>query len=208
MPPDLTVPKVTTGEPAPGNRVLQALPAYKNSEVRHALYLPTDWEKGKTYPVIAEYAGNSMTVKMGVSEQGYGISGGKGFLWVCLPFVSKDGKKDERKWWGDPDKTAAYARAVIEDLCENWGGDRNAVILTGHSRGAIACNLIGLRDDETAKLWRAMVPVSHYDNLPGTQTPAEFKRNTERLRRLGATPQFVCGEHKYGNKHGKSGSSG
>ena len=44
-PRDLNVPEVTKGEPVPGKRVLQALPDYENSKVRHALYLPTDWVK-------------------------------------------------------------------------------------------------------------------------------------------------------------------
>ena len=77
IPPDLTVPKVTTGKPTPGKRVLQSLPQYEDSAVRHALYLPTDWEKGKTYPVLVEYTGNNGTVRGGRACQGYGISGGK-----------------------------------------------------------------------------------------------------------------------------------
>jgi len=51
---DLTVPEVTTGKPAPGKRVLRTLRGYEDSAVRHALYLPTDWEEGKTYPVLVE----------------------------------------------------------------------------------------------------------------------------------------------------------
>jgi hypothetical protein len=46
-PRDLSVPEVTKGEPVPRKRVLQALPDYENSKVRHALYLSTDWVKGK-----------------------------------------------------------------------------------------------------------------------------------------------------------------
>jgi hypothetical protein len=152
IPPDLKVPKVTTGKPTPGKRVLQALPQYEGSAVRHALYLPTDWEEGKTYPVLVEYTRNNGTVKGGKACQGYGISGGKGFLWICLPYVSKDRKNDMDWWWGDPDLTAAYAMVAITDVCERWGGDPKAVILAGYSRGAIACNYIGLRNDDIAKL--------------------------------------------------------
>jgi hypothetical protein len=201
IPPDLKVPKVTTGNPTPGKRVLQALPQYEGSAVRHALYLPTDWEEGKTYPVLVEYTGNNGTVKGGKACQGYGISGGKGFLWICLPYVSKDRKNDMDWWWGDPDLTAAYAMVAITDVCERWGGDPKAVILTGYSRGAIACNYIGLRNDDIARLWLAMVPASHYDNRRWGMSPAEFQRGPQRLKRLGNTPQYVCGEHHLAMKH-------
>ena len=200
-PRDLSVPEVTKDEPVPGKRVLQALPDYENSKVRHALYLPTDWVNGKTYSVIAEYTGNNGTVAGGKACQGYGISGGKGFLWITLPFVSEDGKTDMDWWWGDPDRTADYAIAAIKSVCKKWGGNPKAVILTGHSRGAIACNYIGLRNDDIAKLWLGMIPASHYDNRPWKQGKAEFSRKVERLRRLGKTPQFVCGEHHLAEQH-------
>jgi len=205
IPPDLTVPEVQTAEPSPGKRVLQSLPQYENSAVRHALFLPTDWEKGKTYPVLVEYTGNNGTVKGGKACQGYGISGGRGFLWMCLPFVSEDGKNDMDWWWGDPDLTAAYAQAAVKDICERWGGDPGAVILTGYSRGAIACNYIGLRNDAIAKLWLGMVPASHYDNRKWKMSEAEFNDGLWRLRRLGDTPQYVCGEHHLAVQHNDSG---
>jgi hypothetical protein len=198
---DLITPKVITGDPRPGKRVFQSLPGYEVSNVRHALYLPTDWGKGKSYPVIAEYTGNNGTVAGGKAAQGYGISGGKAFIWVTLPFVSEDGITDMDWWWGDPDRTASYAVKAVESICENWGGDPNAVILTGHSRGAIACNYIGLRNDKIAKLWLGMVPVSHYDNRRWGQTEAEQVRRVERLLRLGNTPQYVCGEYHLTENH-------
>ena len=202
IPPDLQLPAITDGDPAPGKRVLQALPAYQDSQVRHALYLPVDWKPGQTYPLIVEYTGNNGTVASGKACQGYGISGGKGFLWVCLPFVSKDGKRDMDWWWGDADRTAAYAMTAVADICKRWGGDPKAVILTGYSRGAIACNYIGLRNDDIAKLWLGMVPASHYDNRNWKEMDAaDVARAPERLKRLGATPQYVCGEHHLPKQH-------
>lgn len=201
IPTDLTNPKFTAGAPAPGKRVLAALPGYEKSGVRHSLYLPTDWAKGKTYPVIAEYTGNNGTVAGGKACQGYGISGGKGFIWVVLPFVGADRKTDMDWWWGDPDITADYAVAAVDSVCKQWGGDSKAVILTGYSRGAIACNYIGLCNDKIAKLWLGMVPASHYDNRGWKQSKADQQRRTERLLRLGSTPQYVCGEHHLAEKH-------
>ena len=58
VPQDLVTPSMTTGEPSPGRRVRQTAPGYEGTEVHHALYLPTDWRKGRRYPVIVEYAGN------------------------------------------------------------------------------------------------------------------------------------------------------
>lgn len=199
--PDLITPPVGKGDPALGKRVFQTLAGYEDSAVRHALYLPNDWEPGQRYPVIAEYTGNNGTVAGGKAAQGYGISGGTGFIWVTLPFVSEDGQQDMDWWWGDPDRTADYALATIKMICRDWGGKKDAVILTGHSRGAIACNYIGLRNDKIAKLWAGMVPVSHYDNRGWKQTLAEQERRAERLLRLGKTPQYICGEMQLAEKH-------
>jgi acetyl esterase/lipase len=199
--PDLFTPPVVSGDPMPGKRVFHTLPGYEKSNVRHAIYLPTDWIKGNTYPVIAEFNGNNGTVAGGKAAQGYGISGGRGFIWITLPFVSEDGMEDMDWWWGDPDRTADYAKAAVELICKQFGGNANAVILTGYSRGAIACNYIGLRNDAIAKLWLGMVPVSHYDNLTWKQNESGPDPRVKRLRRLGETPQYVCGELQLATKH-------
>jgi hypothetical protein len=39
------------------------------------------------------------------------------------------------------------------------------VFIAGFSRGAIACNFIGLRDDEIASLWCGFVVHSHYEGV-------------------------------------------
>lgn len=204
IPQDLTTPKVVQAEPAPGKRVFQTLPEYEKSTVRHSLYLPTDWIKGKTYPVIVEFNGNGSTVASGKASLGYGISDGKRYIWVTLPFVSKDGQTDMQWWWGDPDRTADYAKTAVESICSKWGGNPKAVILTGYSRGAIACNYIGLRNDNISKLWLGMVPVSHYDNLKWGQTDTEHTLRVKRLLRLGNTPQYICGEMVSESHSGKA----
>ena len=55
---DLTTPEMTTGKPAAGKRVRCTTPEYQDTEVHHALYLPTNWKPNSTYPVIVEYTGN------------------------------------------------------------------------------------------------------------------------------------------------------
>lgn len=202
IPADLRNPDVAGGDPGPGKMVLQSLPAYAGTEVSHSLYLPTDWEPGRRHPVIVEYYGNSRRVKGG-GGLGYGLSEGKGFLWVVLPYVSEGRKTDMDWWWGDVNATVAYAKQAVPAVCTQWGGDPAAVILVGHSRGAIACNYIGLHDDEIAGLWRAMLPMSHYDDghVSWGMSPAEQARAVERLRRLGTTPQLICGEHHLPRDH-------
>ncbi len=106
---------MTTDVPAAGRRVRQVVPQYDGTGVHHALYLPTDWENGETYPVIVEYAGNGSyrrqfgdvcTGKVEGCNLGYGISGGEGFSWVCLPYICEDHTHNEAKWWGDLEATA------------------------------------------------------------------------------------------------------
>ena len=102
---------------------------------------------------------------------GYGISGGKGFIWLCLPYLDGAGKRNVTKWWGTPPKrsalpTVAYAKKTVPWICETFGGDPKRVVLCGFSRGAIACNFIGLHDDEIARLWRAFLHDGFTRRLP------------------------------------------
>src|SRR5580658_4741154 len=96
VPEDLTVPEISEGEPAAGKRVLLTAPGFNKDEIHHVIYLPTDWQPGKKYPLLVEYPGNGgFKNKLGDTCEGipegchlgYGLSGGKGFIWVCLPFV-------------------------------------------------------------------------------------------------------------------------
>ncbi|MCL5269774.1 MAG: hypothetical protein M1457_04300, partial [bacterium] len=174
---------------------------YADTQIHHLLYLPTDWRRGRRWPVIVEYAGNKWRDQPGTVENsrlGYGISGGRGFIWVCMPYVNLKEKRNEATWWGDVDATVAYCRAAVAEVCADWGGDPAALILTGFSRGAIACNYIGLHDDAIAALWRAFIPHSHYDGVrenwpyPGAAAAAARVR----LERLRGRPVFVSQELK------------
>jgi hypothetical protein len=206
---DLTVPGLREGEPGPGRRVKATVPGYEGTKVYHALYLPTDWHPDRKYPVLVEYAGNGPyrnrygDISTGLvegSRMGYGISAGKGYLWLCLPYLNGEGTANVRSWWGskpghDPLPTVNYCLEAVKLVCASYGGDREKLVLCGFSRGAIACNFIGLHDDRIAGLWRAFIPYSHYDGVrkwgyPGSDRAAALGR----LRRLGSRPQFVCSE--------------
>ncbi len=206
---DLTVPGLREGEPGPGRRVKATVPGYEGTKVYHTLYLPTDWHPDRKYPVLVEYAGNGPyrnrygDISTGLvegSRMGYGISAGKGYLWLCLPYLNGEGTANVRSWWGskpghDPLPTVNYCLEAVKLVCASYGGAREKLVLCGFSRGAIACNFIGLHDDRIAGLWRAFIPYSHYDGVrkwgyPGSDRAAALGR----LRRLGSRPQFVCSE--------------
>ena len=179
IPPDLLVPPVESADPAPGRRVFYRLPGDPDTVPAMVLYLPTDWSPEKRFPVLCEYAGNGNfknafgDVSTGLpegSQLGYGLSGGSGFIWVCLPFLNGAGDRLAITWWGDapdhrPEATVAFARRVVPEICRLFSGDPTRVILCGFSRGALACNAIGLHDDEISKLWRGFFCYSHYDGV-------------------------------------------
>jgi hypothetical protein len=204
---DLVVPKVTSAAPAPGIRSIQTTAGWEGTQVHHTIYLPVDWTAGGKFPVIVEYAGNGNyknafgDVSDGSVEGcrlGYGISGGRGFICLCLPYVEvKDGeKKNAVLWWGDVEESKRYCMATVHDVCARSGGDERAVILCGFSRGAIGCNFIGLNDDKIASLWRAFICHSHYDGVIEKWPYAGADRASAlvRLRRLGNRPQFISQE--------------
>ena len=202
---DLVLPAVVDGKPGPGKRVRQVNPGYEGWDLFHILYLPADWSPERKYPVIVEYPGNGgYTNRSGDASSGrvedcklgYGISGGRGCIWVSLPFVDTKSRRHAIQWWGDPAQTAVYCRQTVARVCQNHGGDPGAVILTGFSRGAIACSYIGLRDEETARLWRALIAHSHYDGVRRwgyAEDDAESARR--RARRFAGKPQFITQEN-------------
>jgi hypothetical protein len=208
VPPDLVSPDMTLGAPAPGKRVRQTTPGWEGSAVHHALYLPTGWKAGQRYPVIVEYAGNGgyknaygdvSTGSVDGSNLGYGISGGEGFIWVCMPYVGTTGGQKENipVWWGDLEETQRYCLKTVAIVCDKYGGDVKRLVLAGFSRGAIGCNYIGLHDDEIAPIWRAFVTFSHYDGqlthwgYPGADRASALGR----LKRLKGRPQFISMEN-------------
>jgi len=162
----IDVPPVEEGAPAAGRRVFYAV---GDAQTAAVLWLPRDWKPGASYPVIVEYPGNIFFTadcySTGRPEQcviGYGMTRCMGAIWISLPFVDAAGNVAEHGW-GDPDATADFCVRAVEDVCERFGGDRTRLVLTGFSRGAIACGYIGLRNDTIAGLWRGMHCCQHYD---------------------------------------------
>ena len=195
---DLVVPSVTDELPAPGKRVRHVNHEYMGSELYHLLYLPTDWVKGEKYPVIVEYSGNKWKSSHGLlegSNLGYGISAGKGVIWISMPFVDVENQRNALTWWGDVDATVEYCKKTVDRICKEYGGDISNLFIAGFSRGAIACNYIGLYDDQIASLWCGFICHSHYDGVKKWKYAKSDRASAKtRLKRLGNRPQFISRE--------------
>ena len=207
--PDLEIPPLDQGKPSAGKRVKETLAGWPSDKVYHVLRLPNDWRPGRHHPVLVEYAGNggytnrfgdASTGRPEDSKLGYGMSAGRGFIWVCLPYLNEAGTALALQWWGDApahkaQPTLDYCHQAVAWICREYDGDTERVVLCGFSRGAIACNFLGLHDDETAKLWHAFVAFSHYDGVRLWPYPGADRESARaRLRRLGDRPQFLCAE--------------
>ena len=196
---DLVTPKMTQETPAPGRRIRQVAPEYEGTQVYHSLYLPTDWQKGKTYPVLVEYTGNKFpacgsTGEVKGANLGYGLSGGKGFIWVSMPYIQKGKKENTVKWWGDRQATIDYCKLNLPRICKKFGGDPDNLFICGFSRGAIACGYIGLADNEIAAFWKGMIAHDHFDGHRKWGYPKSDRASAlKRLARLKGRPTLVCG---------------
>jgi hypothetical protein len=191
-----------TGEPGPGKRVRQVAPEYEGTDVYHALYLPVDWEPGGLYPVIVEYTGNQSPGCGSSGEAkdanlGYGMSGGRGFIWVSMPYIEEGRRENALNWWGDRQATIDYCKVNLPHICDEFGGDPGNVFLCGFSRGAIAASYIGLADDEIAALWKGFFTHDHFDGqIQWPEYPDSDRTSAlARLARLRGRPVLVCGEH-------------
>ena len=204
---DLTLPPLTDQGPQPGKRAAVTAPEYAGTKVRHLIALPDDWTpdwkaRGKSWPVIAEYTGNYFPTSGSTGEVegaglGYGVSRGKA-IWVVLPYVAKDLRKNERTWWGDIDATVGYAKTNLPRICAEFGGDPKKVVLCGFSRGAIGVSFLGLHDNDVAQLWCGLWAHDHFDGMLewkghawGSPLARYREEATGRLRRLAGRPLLV-----------------
>jgi len=181
----IEVPSVADGAAAPGKRVRYRLAGDESTGIYCILNLPEDWQAGKKYPVIVEYPGNIFygpaCFSSGLPDQcviGYGMTKGRGAICLGLPFVNRGTGTIAENGWGNADDTADYAIRMVAEVCEKFGGDRANVVLTGFSRGAIACGYIGLRHDRIAPLWKGFHACQHYDgaNWNGSTMPDAIER--------------------------------
>lgn len=166
----IDVPAVENSSPAAGKRVRYRLSGDATTGIYSVLSLPEDWQTGKKYPIIVEYPGNIFYApacySTGLPDQcviGYGMTKAKGAICLGMPFVDRSAGKLAENGWGNADDTADYVMRMVAEVCAKFGGDRENVVLTGFSRGAIACGYIGLRHDRIAALWKGFHACQHYD---------------------------------------------
>lgn len=68
----------------------------------------------RKYPVIVELsAGTKFRLSNSSGEVkdanlGFGLSGGKGYLWVSMLYVPVGGQENAHTWWGEMDATVGY----------------------------------------------------------------------------------------------------
>jgi hypothetical protein len=197
---DLVTPMMTKSAPSPGKRVRQVAFEYNGTQVYHSLYLPTDWQWGKSFPVLIEYTGNKFVPSGATGEVkdanlGYGLSGGKGFIWVTMPYIQKGKKENALTWWGDREATIDYCKVNLPRICADFGGDTNNLFICGFSRGAIACSYIGLADDEIASFWKGMITHDHFDGQREWEYQASDRESAlRRINRLNNRPALICGD--------------
>ena len=183
---ELPRPAFTEGTPAAGQFVRQAATgAFLGSAIYHGLYLPTNWQPGEKYPVVVEYAPNraeqfGTTGRVEDCRLGYYWTGGRDFIWLVLPYIDVASRTNQDTWWGHADVSCDYALSVMAQVCDDYGGDRDTIILCGFSRGAIACGYLGLRNDAIADVWLGFWAHSHIDG--GKFTPAGAAERLARVR--------------------------
>lgn len=187
--PEPARPPLVDGRPAPGAFVKVQSEEFQGTGVYHGLYLPTNWQPGQRYPVLVEYAPNrwgELTGKVEDCRLGFHLTAGQDFIWLVLPYVDPVAKTNVLWWWGSEDATIEYCLTNLRRTCDQYGGDPNAVLFTGFSRGAIAAGYLALRNDEIADVWLGFLPHSHIDG--GRFTPDGAR---ERLARTRGRPTFV-----------------
>ena len=181
----LNVPNVEESTPAPGKRVRYRLRGDEPNGLYCVLNLPENWRANAKHPVVVEFPGNLFFTpgcySTGLPEQcvmGYGMTKGRDAICLGMPFVDRLLGKPVESGWGNADDTAQYAMQIVEEVCAKFGGDRQNIVLTGFSRGAIACGYIGLRNPQIASLWKGFHACQHYDGdgWNGATMPGALER--------------------------------
>ncbi|MEP3477961.1 MAG: hypothetical protein ABJZ55_01820 [Fuerstiella sp.] len=205
---DLVTVAMTDERPAAGRRVRQVASEYEGTDVYHSLYLPVDWQPDGRYSVMVEYTGNKFaacgsTGQVKDANLGYGLTGGKGWIWVSMPYVEKGGQANAVTWWGDRQATINYCKTNLPRVCDEFGGDLDSVFLCGFSRGAIAASYIGLADDEIALFWKGMVTHDHFDGQRTWGYPDSDRESAlRRLARWNGRPILASGtENDFLSEH-------
>ena len=208
---DLRTPAAQHQPPAAGRRVFLRATGDQPTGAQPSaiLMLPENWSDDAVWPIFVELPGNGgyrdprgdeCSGKPEDCNLGYGLTAGRDWIWLCLPFLNDDGTKIAETWWGDPPKynsasTLQFWKSQLDLVVSKYSGDPRCIVLAGFSRGAIAVNALGLRDPELSGRWTAFFPCSHYDGVRRWPFPdSDSTSARERLQRLNGRPQLISGE--------------
>ncbi len=178
------IPTMVEGTPAKGKVTKRNITGWNNN-VYYTIYLPSNYSAtGTKNPVIFDLPPNEYETYNGKPEceyLGYGLGYGSDFIVVVAPFLNADGSNLATTYWGagtlagDYTKTLEFWQAILTDIETNFNSDPDRVILTGFSRGAVACSYLGCSTYEWASKFCAFMPFSHHDG--GSLTPfAAYQR--------------------------------
>jgi hypothetical protein len=215
---DVFPPPLTDGSPTPGRWVKETLPDRAATSAYHCIYRPTDWQPGRSYPVLVGFPGNGPFRNRfgdrsgGLPEHdpmGIGLTAGRGAIVLGLGYLdSRKNRAPTGNWWGDVAATIAYPEDAVRHVCSHYGGDPARLVLYGFSRSAVGCSFIGLNDDTIALLWRAFLCYDgwesqadmardwyRYDQSSYNYDPRDFGGNgvARRFARLAGRPLFILG---------------
>jgi hypothetical protein len=101
-----------------------------------------------------------------------------------MQFIDRGSGTIAESGWGNPDDTVDYVIRMVDDVCQRFGGDRDTLVLTGFSRGALACGFIGLRNDRIATLRKGFHACHYYNGDGWGGATAMFLDDRESTRQL------------------------
>ena len=129
--------------------------AMSSTTYRYQVYVPADFSKKKSWPVILFLHGAGERGSDGLLQTDVGIAHAIRLHSSRFPFVVVIPQCGEGKIWGEPDMQT-QAMAALEASLKEFHGDRNRIYLTGLSMGGFGTwDIISRQPDRFA----AAVPV-------------------------------------------------
>jgi len=189
--------------PIPGHRVWQHLNAYSAYDsIRHTVYLPTDYDTTKRWPLVVELPGNLNNAAEGAGETGlpiigYGITKGQGAIWANMPFMAatedsvKYGVWENGSYLDYPTATLKYAYRLLDTLKKSYKIDTTRMLLCGFSRGGEGVSVVGLAEYDT--LYKQFSALWYCSGTDGQSlyTVVNYNNRNKRMRNVTNTPVMI-----------------
>jgi predicted peptidase len=157
---------------------------------RYQVYVPPQWTKSQSWPVILFLHGAGERGEDGLIQTEVGLAGSlrrhveRWPAIVVIPQCRKD------VWWHSDPKMEAQAMAALERSIREFKGDRARVYLTGLSMGGYGTWAFGSRHIE---LFAALAPICGGLRAPGQWRDkiAVVGSAEEIAKRIGKTPVWI-----------------